>query len=308
MTVLLCGIRSEPPLALVAAELTRLHAPFRWFDQRRVHATRLALEVHGSAIAGTFDDGGERVELESIRSVYLRTMDDRLLPEIEREPVDSPVRRDCRALHDRLMVWLEITPAVVVNRGRAQSSNASKPYQSQLIAAAGFRIPETLITSDPAAVLAFRERHGRVVYKSMSGVRSVVQVLTDLDVQRLERIRWCPVQFQAFVDGMDVRVHTVGETVFAARITSWATDYRYGERFGAPPATVEPYALDDDLAFRCVTLARHLGLELAGIDLRITPEGEAVCFEVNPSPAFSYYELHAGLPIAAALAHRLASA
>src|SRR5437588_658130 len=140
----------------------------------------------------------------------------------------------------------------------------------------------------------------------MSGVRSVVHMLTDLDVQRLDRIRWCPVQFQAFVDGVDVRVHTVGETVFAARITSWATDYRYGDRFGAPPATVEPYALDDDLAVRCVTLARDLDLELAGIDLRITPEGEAVCFEVNPSPAFSYYEQRAGLPIAAALALRLA--
>jgi len=308
MTILLCGIRSEPPLALVAAELERMRAPFHWFDQRRTHATSLALEIQGTSIAGTFDDGAERVELGSIRSVYVRTMDDRLLPEIEAEPADSPVRQHSRALHDRLMVWLEITPAVVVNRGRTQGSNASKPYQSQLIAAAGFRIPETLITSDPAAVLAFRERHGRVVYKSMSGVRSIVQVLTDLDVQRLERIQWCPVQFQAFVDGVDVRVHTVGEAVFAARVTSWATDYRYGDRFGAPPATVEPYALDDDLAARCVTLARDLDLELAGIDLRITPEGEAVCFEVNPSPAFSYYEQHAGLPIAAALALRLASA
>jgi D-alanine-D-alanine ligase-like ATP-grasp enzyme len=51
-----------------------------------------------------------------------------------------------------------------------------------------------------------------------------------------------------------------------------------------------------------------MGLELAGIDLRIRPNGEVVCFEVNPSPAFSYYEERTGLPIAAAVARHLATA
>ncbi len=308
MTVLLCGIRSEPPLALVAAELARLGAPFRWFDQRRALSTTLRIDVSETGVRGTLEDGEGSLELESIGGVYVRTMDDRLLPEVEREPAESPARQRCRALHDLLMAWLEVTPAVVVNRGRAQASNASKPYQAQLIAAAGFRIPETLITSDPAAVLEFRAHHARIVYKSMSGVRSVVKVFTDLDAQRLDRIHWCPVQFQELVDGFDVRVHTIGGSVFAARVTSWATDYRYGERSGAPPAAVEPYRIDDSLADRCLRLTRDLGLELAGIDLRITPDGEAVCFEVNPSPAFSYYEQQTGLPIAAAIARHLTAA
>jgi glutathione synthase/RimK-type ligase-like ATP-grasp enzyme len=308
MTILLCGIRSEPPLALVATALTRLGAPLRWFDQRRARSTRLDLEIDHTTVSGFLREGDEVLPLESVRSVYVRTMDDRLLPEMDTEPHDSPARRNSRALHDRLMTWLEITPALVVNRAHAQISNAAKPYQSQLIAAAGFRVPETLITSDPAEVLEFRARHGRVVYKSMSGVRSIVTLLTDLDLQRLDRIRWCPVQFQAYVDGVDVRVHTIGTEVFAARVTSCATDYRYSDRSGAPPPTVEPFALDPELAQRCLGLARRLGLELAGIDLRITPDGEAVCFEVNPSPAFSYYEQQAGLPIAAAVARHLAAA
>ena len=62
------------------------------------------------------------------------------------------------------------------------------------------------------------------------------------------------------------------------------------------------------LASVASALAASLGLEFSGIDLRITPDGEAVCFEVNPSPAFSYYEQAAGVPIAAALARRLAAA
>ncbi|MET8777210.1 hypothetical protein ABZV58_19585 [Nocardia sp. NPDC004654] len=295
-------------MALVAAELARMRTPFRWFDQRQALVTTLRLEVADGRVGGTIEDCSGRAELESIRSVYVRTMDDRLLPEIASEPVDSPGRMHCRTLHDQLMTWLEMTPALVVNRASAQTSNASKPYQLQLISAAGFNVPETLITSDPAEVLEFRARHGRIVYKSMSGVRSVVKLLTDLDIGRLDRIRGCPVQFQSYVDGVDVRVHTVGDDAFAARVTSWATDYRYGSASGAPLAVVDAYSIDDELAGRCVRLSRTLGLELAGIDLRITPEGEAVCFEANPSPAFSYYEQQAGLPIAAAIARRLASA
>ena len=306
--ILLCGIRSEPPLALVAAELDRLGVETRWFDQRRALETSLGLEVAGGGVTGELADPDGRLPLDEVRAVYVRVMDDRLLPEVEHLPPDAPERAHVRALHDKLAAWIEIAPALVVNRALAQASNAAKPYQLQLIAAAGFAVPDTLITSDPEAVIEFRARHGRLVYKSMSGIRSIVDVLTDLDVARLDRIRWCPVQFQAWVDGIDLRVHTVGEEVFATRVTNWATDYRYPGASGAPNPVVEPYPIDADLGERCVRLAASLGLELSGIDLRITPDGEAVCFEVNPSPAFSYYEQAAGVPIAAALARRLAAA
>jgi glutathione synthase/RimK-type ligase-like ATP-grasp enzyme len=46
-------------------------------------------------------------------------------------------------------------------------------------------------------------------------------------------------------------------------------------------------------------------LVVAGIDLRRTPEGRWVCFEVNPSPAFVYYEEATGQPIGDAIAQWL---
>ena len=61
-----------------------------------------------------------------------------------------------------------------------------------------------------------------------------------------------------------------------------------------------------DVASRCVALARALGLAFAGVDLKITPEGEVYCFEVNPTPAFSYYESNTGQPIALEVARYLA--
>jgi hypothetical protein len=304
--ILLCGVRTESPVALVAAELDRLGELYRWFDQRRALSMSMTLAVAGGEIAGHLLGDGVDVDLREVRGVYLRLMDDRLVPEVERLPEASPGRRRCRRVHEMLLAWTEVSAARVVNRASAQLSNGSKPYQAQLIAACGFRVPRTLVTNDPELVVEFASRHRRVVYKSTSGVRSIVTVLGHEDRRRLDLIRWCPVQFQEYVEGTDVRVHTIGERVFAARIHSPATDYRYARRQGAADPVLEPCRLDDDVSERCVLLSQRLGLEMAGIDLRLTPEGEAVCFEVNPSPAYSYYEQRTGLRIAEALAVHLA--
>ena len=74
------------------------------------------------------------------------------------------------------------------------------------------------------------------------------------------------------------------------------------------PAKLSPYDLEPDVAERCVQLAATLELPFAGVDLRLSPDGEVCCFEVNPSPAYSYYENHTGQPISTAVAALLAGA
>jgi hypothetical protein len=305
--VLLCGIPSEGPLARVGDELERAEVPFVVFHQRRFDEMELDFGIVGGEVSGWLRIGSGLHRLEDFGGVYTRLMEDARLPELRGEPAHSPRRAHARRLHDGLAQWYEIAPARVLNRSGPMGSNFSKPYQSQLIARHGFRIPETLITNDPDAVAGFRRRHGRVVYKSISGVRSIVRTLSDEDLGRLGDIRWCPVQFQADVPGGDVRVHTIGERVFATRIDSEATDYRYAQRdFGAPEPALSAFELDDGVAERCVGLAAALDLPFAGLDLRLAPDGEVFCFEVNPSPAFSYYEGHTGQPIARAVVEYLA--
>jgi RimK-like ATP-grasp domain len=304
--ILLAGIPSETPLAMVREELNALGSRYVVFNQRRFASMAIDFGIDGGALSGTLDVGGERYSLDAFEAVYTRLMDDQRLPELRTEPPASPARTRARSLHDALIRWSEISPARVVNRIAPMGSNFSKPYQAQLIREAGLAVPETLITNDPALVLAFRERHGRLVYKSISGVRSIVKTLEDEDLQRLERIRWCPTQFQQFVDGIHVRVHTVGEQVFATALESEVTDYRYARQEGAESPELRAVELDDELAERCVALARRLELPFAGIDLKISPDEEAYCFEVNPCPAFSYFEYGSGQPIARSLARYLA--
>jgi glutathione synthase/RimK-type ligase-like ATP-grasp enzyme len=193
----------------------------------------------------------------------------------------------------------------VANRVSFTLSNFSKPYQMQTIRAAGFAVPDTLVTNDPDAVRRFRARHRKVIYKSASSVRSIVRLLDDAALRKLDAIRTLPTQFQAFIGGDNVRVHVVGTRTFAARIVSDAVDYRYAGRDGLDVDMI-PFDLPDDVAGRCIDLARRLGLPFCGIDFKVSPGGEYVCFEVNPSPAYSYYQEVTGAPISDALVRYLA--
>lgn len=302
--ILLCGIPSETPIALVANALDDLEVPYVWFNQRRFGEANLALNVQGEQVSGTVRLDGQEYPLDVFSGIYNRLMDDQSLPEVRDLPPENPLRSRCRRLHDALLQWMEITPGRVINRMAAMASNSSKPYQMQLIRQHGFAIPDTLITNDPELVRQFYRHHGRVIYKSASGVRSVVKLLQPEDFERLERIRWCPTQFQAQVSGENLRVHVIGEQVFATLIQTRAVDYRYAGRQGEQ-AILHAVEIDSALAQRCITLARSLGLAFAGIDLMLA--GETIyCFEVNPNPGFSFFEQHTQQPIAEAVARYLA--
>jgi hypothetical protein len=305
--ILLCGIPTESPMALVHDALDSIGAQLLFFNQRRFDDTHIELRMDGATPTGTLRADGTTVALEDIRGVYTRLMDDGALPEVRGDGSTSGRMQRCRAVHAVLQQWLDITPARVINRAAAMASNASKPYQAQLILEHGFAIPETLVTNDPELVEEFRARHGSVIYKSLSGIRSIVRLLSDDDLRRLDAIRWCPTQFQQFIDGTNVRVHVVGNEVLATVAETTAVDYRYAHREGGD-TTLGETTLDDDVRARCVALAASLGLEFAGIDLKLTPDGDVYCFEVNPSPGFSYFENGTGQPIALAVARHLAAA
>jgi hypothetical protein len=302
--ILLCGIRTESPLAMVANALAERGADFRIVHQRDVAHYAIAWESGRDGVDGALRLGDETVALRDVGGVYLRLMDDTKLPELADLDPETPERRHARGFHEALFRWTEVSPARVVNRADPQGSNGSKPYQAQLIAAQGFAPPPTLITNRPADVLAFRERHGQIIYKSISAVRSIVKTLDDADLDRLDRIAWCPVQFQAALEGTNIRVHVVGDEVFPTQIESTHVDYRYASRHGGK-TTLSAIALPPDIARKCIALTGALGLSFAGIDLMRTAAGEYYCFEVNPQPAFSYFESNTGQPIADAVARHL---
>jgi glutathione synthase/RimK-type ligase-like ATP-grasp enzyme len=299
--IALWGLPGDEPLDRVCEELAGCGRSAVLIDQRRVDAMRIE---GGSGWPGSLRTHDAQVALDGVRALYTRVYDARQIPALE--DADEAAWRRVDAVQGALWAWAERAPALVLNRPSAMATNGSKPYQAMLIERHGFKVPETLVTTDVDAAGAFWERHGSIIYKSVSGVRSVVSRLRDDERDRLRHIVWCPTQFQAWIPGTDHRVHVVGDRVFAVQIVCAADDYRYASAQGHA-LELRPVELDPTIGQAALALAHGLCLPLAGLDLRRTPDGEWFCFEVNPSPCFTYYERLTGQPIARAVADLLAS-
>lgn len=243
---------------------------------------------------GRFDawlrQGDAVVSLAEARSAYVHHLD---LPRAAEGGCFRPEQ-----IHHLLRAFLDTAPILVCNRPAAAATNYSKTWQLQTVAAEGFAVPRTLVTNIPHEASAFYEScHRRVIYKSLSSLRSIVQRMAEPDLARLELLRAGPAQFQEWVPGVDIRVHVMGRRVFATEIETEATDYRFSEMQGLPP-TMRGIELPAEIARRCVALTRALGLVSAGVDLRRAPNGRYYCFEANPIPAFAFYEQYTGQRIA----------
>ena len=305
--ILFCGIPTEPPLALAIEAAQRLQLGHVVFNQRHARFCNIAVDSHLGELTGTLRIADREWCLEGFSGVYTRLMDINALPENRprryTKPDDAAILRSS-FLHQTLADWMEIATCRVVNRAAPMSTNVSKPYQAQMISRF-FSTPTTLVTNDPDAAIEFIKRHGRVVYKSVSSIRSIVREWSAADAAKLYKIRWLPTQFQSFVEGVNLRVHVVGSKIFATQISSAAVDYRYATREDIEVEMME-LELPLEIAEKCVALSVELQLPFCGIDLKRTPEGNYYCFEVNPSPAYSYYQETTGQPIADALVEYLA--
>jgi hypothetical protein len=304
MLVLLWGLGADPPLAKVHNELRSMNVPMAFVDQRRVLETEIEMAT-GHRIEGAISIGHQRIDLAEVTAVYLRPFESARLPRIAAAGFESPSWKHAAEVDDILVSWSEMTPALVVNRCSAMAANGSKPYHLAQIRNLGWSVPETLITTDPEAAQAFWDHYGEVVYKSVSSVRSRVSRLRQEHLERFPDLTSCPTQFQQYIAGVDHRVHVVGDEVFACEVHCDADDYRYPRDKGPE---IRACSLPPLLREKCRNLAAAMNLSFAGIDLRRTPEGEWFCFEVNPSPGFTYYEEATGQPIARAVARLLADA
>jgi glutathione synthase/RimK-type ligase-like ATP-grasp enzyme len=297
--ILLWGLMADAPLQAVHDELVRTGHHSVLVDQADYRSVTAAIDFEAQP-TGWISTRRERLDIGALTGYYAR-------PQLMDDPGRDVTFGRRVAVDGLLTTVAETLPdsVAVVNRPSAMASNDSKPAQTHRVRAQGFAVPDTLVTNDAEALDAFVAAHGDVVYKSTSGIRSVASQLMDEHRLRREHLTTCPTQFQEFVPGTDYRVHVIGDRVFAIRIDSSAIDYRYASRTGHT-RTMTSVDLDPDVTCRCVGLAGALGLLLAGIDLRQTPDGEWYCFEANTSPAFTWFEEHTGQPLTAAVADILA--
>ena len=301
--ILITGIPSEPPVELVTEAAEKAKIPYLLFNQRNAHLYQLSLSYCNNKFSGTLQLDGQEYNLNQIKGIYIRMMDNSFLPEVHDKVfnyIGEGQSQKSASIHKQFLDWTETASCRILNRPWDMLSNLSKPYQSQLIAATGFLIPPTCITNDTKKVSLFKKEHKRVIFKSTSSVRSIVKELDGPRMKDLHRIRYLPTQFQEKLNGVNIRVHVVGDVLFATKIESAVIDYRYAGRENEE-CNLTSFNLPTAIEKRCFKISKLLNLPLCDIDLFKTTKNEYYCFEVNPSPGYSYYQQSTDQGIATAI-------
>ena len=190
--------------------------------------------------------------------------------------------------------FLMRTQGVVINPPYSGLANGAKPLQMQQLTKFGFSVPRWLVTNNWADISAFLDTCSRgAIYKSVSGLRSQVRRLTDCE-RPLFRKRTPPVLVQEYIEGFDVRAHTICEDAIGTQIIgSDQVDYRWSDK----KVNYRHIELPGKISKRICKFAKQQNMMLAGFDFRVDSENIWHCLEMNPAPTFATYEIGANQPI-----------
>lgn len=206
---------------------------------------------------------------------------------------------------------LDALPCTWVNPRDADAAAHHKPYQWAVANDIGLRLPRTLVTNTPDEARLFVESIGvgKVVFKAfLASVEEwrETRLVEQRDMAQLDLVKYAPVIFQEFIDGVDLRVTIVGDRLFAAEIDARATRYPVDMRMVVGESTVRPVTLDSRVEEQLLTLQRRLQLAYGAVDLKRTASGDYYFLEVNPAGQWQFAERLTGLPITQAMADYLA--
>jgi glutathione synthase/RimK-type ligase-like ATP-grasp enzyme len=296
LTILILGSACDDVVSRLTSRLEIDAVPFvhvNTADLPDVWSVVVEVSSQGD-VSGQFINRSESICFEDIGAIFVRDLLDSFA-----QPSSLAATS---ASWEVLVTLLNSIDCLVINRPRSQGSNGAKPLQYPFIRRiSGLQVPSTRVSADGRMVASFVQTYGEVIAKSVSGLRRKVHLV---DLQHASRPLTGPIQVQPRIDGIDVRVHVIGTSVLAHRVTSVSVDYRF-------PAADEPSPVFERiepprwLSDACVRLTVDLELVLAGIDFRVTSTGEWFCFEVNPSPFYTYFEDSKDMEVTQAVAKAL---
>lgn len=199
-------------------------------------------------------------------------------------------------------LWLSLD-VYWINHPTRDEKAARKVYQLKVAQELGFRIPDTCVTNSPVQAKSFIEQHGAeaTIYKAFSGTKEAwreTRLLKSEEIKLIDSVKYAPVIFQEYIPAeVDLRITVVGKDVFAAAIYSQETSYKVDFRMSMNEASVKAFDLPVDVVERLLAYMKRLGLVYGAIDMRLTPDGEYVFLEINPSGQWLFIEQLTNQPI-----------
>ena len=206
---------------------------------------------------------------------------------------------------------LELMGIPVLNGAYGIAASRNKMRSLQLLAAAGVRVPRTVMAADPSGLkemvklvggvpvlvklLSANEKSGAMICESLQSLEAALEAILGLGQNIVVQ------QYLRGAKGRDLRVLVVGGAVVAAMRRSppvgrFSRNLRRGAQF-------ERAELPAAYARVAVAAARVMRLEVCAVDM-LDVRGTPLVFEVNGSPSIREAEAACGIDAAARIVDR----
>lgn len=206
---------------------------------------------------------------------------------------------------------LETMGVPVLNSGPGITRSRDKLRGLQLLAQAGIEVPRTVMATRGAVVGHLAEQIGGLpcIIKLLRGTQGVgVMIANTLDeAETILKTFWglghdvCLQELIKESKGRDVRALVVGDQVVGAmRRKAKRGEFRSNLHRGGHG---KPVRLDRAYEATAVRAAKHIGLEICGVDMLEGADGPKV-IELNSSPGFEGLEQATGKDIAGSMVRR----
>jgi len=233
----------------------------------------------------------------------------RFSPDKRRSPGETRyVEFETRQMVNGIYSVIEATYPMI-NRFSSEFVAANKIFQLVTAARLGISVPNTVIGNDfqqvndcfsfdPPAFKSFRVpvwEGSDIFSEEGQHPRALIGMTAKLEPRHLKErgsIEACPGIYQSYVEkAYEVRVLWLDGNYIAAKINSQASELsQYDWRGNAFNVELEPIKLSDDIVKKLSQLMKALSLETGSIDLIVTPQGETVFLEVNPTGQFLWLD------------------
>lgn len=258
--ILIIGSKKDPVINCFVNKLSQQKKRwFKWVDEdefgRSVHINDKG-----------WDLGSSEIQHTAVVAVWNRLL-------------GSSRERQKKSVSDYAHYLLDYVYPCVLNRPMHGMSNHAKQYQMNLLRTKRLKKIDSYIFAN--AILGKEVEQGHCIFKSMSGVRSVVQRVPDKCQHWFVKE---PVLFQPCIQGVNIRVHVIGQKVIACCCISDAIDYRYGTKI-----KIRPHILPKEIELECIEISQQLSLFFTGVDL-IQNGDSYYLLEVNPAPGYSVFD------------------
>jgi len=278
-----------------------------WFPTR----VQVSVELRDGRWCGRLTAPHATLDLDAVQAVWYRS------PEAYRMPPElSPAEADHARVEAKYGLGgvLASLPVLWCNHPARVADSAYKPVQLAHATAAGLTVPDTLITNEADAVRKFAA-DGPIVTKLVGGMaldedgfrkNVYTRRVTEDDLADMRGVGHTTHLFQRWVPkARECRAIIIGEHVTATAITA-----------GSPAAYVDYRTDYTSVSYELVTppeqvttgirrLMDSFSLVYGALDFVITPDGEWVFLEINPTGQYGFIEHATGAPLTAQLADLL---